>query len=193
MTEASIFPRMEPPATVTEDTQRFLQGTKFYREGRPLYAHQIFSNHPPAAKSLNRFLDWGDDAVLCQRERRMLILRTSKRTRCGYEWGVHSQQGERAGDLSAEEVTALDQDPFPSSLWSERERTLLDLTDSVCRTDTLTDEEWDRSSKVLSAQDILEALVVVGYYRMCSGLINAVGVPSEGDLASNPNDGPGGR
>jgi alkylhydroperoxidase family enzyme len=123
----------------------------------------------------------------------MLILRTSKRTRCKYEWGVHAQQGEKAGDLSAQEIAALDQDLPPRLEWSEREQTLLDLTDSVCRTDTLTDEEWVRASKVLSAPDILEALVVVGYYRLCSGLINAVGVPSEGDLESNPNDGPGGR
>ena len=100
MTDTSTFPRMRPPATVTEETRRFLQETKFYREGRPLYAHQVLSNHPRAAKSLNRFLDWGEDAVLSQRERRMLILRTSKRTRCAYEWEVHSQQGQKAGDVS---------------------------------------------------------------------------------------------
>jgi 4-carboxymuconolactone decarboxylase len=193
MTDTSTFPRMRPPATVTEDTQRFLQETKFYREGRPLYAHQVLSNHPRAAKSLNRFLDWGEDAVLSQRERRMLILRTSKRTRCAYEWEVHSQQGQKAGDVSPQETTALDQDPLPPVPWSERERALLELADSVCRSDSLTDEEWIRTSKVLSAQDIIEALVVVGYYRMCAGLINAVGVPGEGDLGWHPGEGPGGR
>jgi 4-carboxymuconolactone decarboxylase len=193
MTDTSTFPRMRPPATVTEDTQRFLQETKFYREGRPLYAHQVLSNHPRAAKSLNRFLDWGEDAVLSQRERRMLILRTSKRTRCAYEWEVHSQQGQKAGDVSPQETTALDQDPLPPLPWSERERALLELADSVCRSDSLTDEEWIRTSKVLSAQDIIEALVVVGYYRMCAGLINAVGVPGEGDLGWHPGEGPGGR
>ena len=193
MTDTSTFPRMRPPATVTEETRRFLQETKFYREGRPLYAHQVLSNHPRAAKSLNRFLDWGEDAVLSQRERRMLILRTSKRTRCAYEWEVHSQQGQKAGDVSPQETTALDQDPLPPLPWSERERALLELADSVCRSDSLTDEEWIRTSKVLSAQDIIEALVVVGYYRMCAGLINAVGVPGEGDLGWNPGEGPGGR
>jgi 4-carboxymuconolactone decarboxylase len=179
------FPRMHPPATVGDDTQRFLQQTKFYREGRPLYVHQVLSNHPRAAKSLNRFLDWEEDAVLSARERRMLILRTSKRTRCDYEWGVHSQQGERAGDVSTQEIAGLDQDPLPPSLWSERERTLLELADSLCRSDTLTDDEWIRTSRVLSAQDIIEALIVVGYYRMCAGLVNAVGVPNEGDLAED--------
>lgn len=193
MTDTSTFPRMRPPATVTEETRRFLQETKFYREGRPLYAHQVLSNHPRVAKSLNRFLDWGEDAVLSQRERRMLILRTSKRTRCAYEWEVHSQQGQKAGDVSPQETTALDQDPLPPLPWSERERALLELADSVCRSDSLTDEEWIRTSKVLSAQDIIEALVVVGYYRMCAGLINAVGVPGEGDLGWNPGEGPGGR
>jgi 4-carboxymuconolactone decarboxylase len=87
----------------------------------------------------------------------------------------------------------LDQDPLPPLPWSERERALLELADSVCRSDSLTDEEWIRTSKVLSAQDIIEALVVVGYYRMCAGLINAVGVPGEGDLGWHPGEGPGGR
>jgi 4-carboxymuconolactone decarboxylase len=187
----SIYLRLRPPEGVSEDTESFLSTTKFYRPGRPLHAHQIFSNHPRAAKSLNRFLDWGDDAVLSPRERRMLILRTSTLTRCSYEWGVHSQQGELAGDVSADEVEALRHIPLPPGSWSERERTLLSLADAVCQTDTLNDDEWAKVSALLTPRDIIESLVVVGYYRMCAGLINAVGVPDEGDLGSGGSDGAG--
>jgi alkylhydroperoxidase family enzyme len=170
---------------VTDETQTFLRSTKFYRQGRPLHAHQILSNHPRAAQSLNRFLDWGDEALLSPRERRILILRTSVLTRCEYEWGVHSRQGQLAGDVTSDEIGALQNPSFGAS-WSQREQVLLCVADAICRTDTLSDDQWALVSSILSPGDIIESLIVIGYYRMCAGLINAVGVPSEGDL------GPGG-
>jgi hypothetical protein len=41
----------------------------------------------------------------------------------------------------------------------------------------------------LSIADIIECLVVVGYYRMCSGLMNALAVPDEGELSTPPAPG----
>src|SRR5690242_3573595 len=64
------FPRVPPPDRYDESMLAFLRTTKFYDQGRPLNAHQVLSHHPPAGRSLNRFLDWGDDAVLSARERR---------------------------------------------------------------------------------------------------------------------------
>src|SRR4029077_17048450 len=101
------FPRVPPPARYDESMAAFLRTTKFYVQGRPLNAHQVLSNHPPAGRSLNRFLDWGDEAVLSARERRLLILRTAGHARCEYELSVHRQQGVRNGDVSREEVAAL--------------------------------------------------------------------------------------
>jgi alkylhydroperoxidase family enzyme len=178
----SVYPRLQPPTNLTDETRTFLRSTKFYRQGRPLHAHQILSNHPRAAQSLNRFLDWGDEAVLSPRERRILLVRTSILTGCEYEWGVHSQQGRLSGELTADEIDALQHDPTPGGSWSQRERVLLGVSNAICRTDTLSDDEWATASSILTPSDIIESLIVIGYYRMCAGLINAVGVPSEGDL-----------
>jgi alkylhydroperoxidase family enzyme len=178
------FPRVRPPGHYDESMLAFLRTTKFYDQGRPLNAHQVLSNHPPAGRSLNRFLDWGDDAVLSARERRLLILRTASRARCEYELSVHRQQGVRNGDVSTEEVSALDAGlmPVPESL-SPRELALLAIADAICRTDTLDEEQWTAAVRVLTVQDIIECLVVVGYYRMCSGVMNALAVPPEGDMS----------
>jgi alkylhydroperoxidase family enzyme len=178
------FPRVRPPDRYDESMVAFLRTTKFYDQGRPLNAHRVLSNHPPAGRSLNRFLDWGDEAVLSARERRLLILRTASRTSCEYELSVHRQQGVRNGDVSPEEVSALQADPMPvpDSL-SSRELALLGIADAICQTDTLDDEQWAAAVGALTVQDIIECLIVVGYYRMCSGLMNALAVPPEGDMS----------
>ncbi len=186
----SLFRRAQPPAHYTDEMVAFLRTTKFYDSGRALYAHQILSNHPPAGRSLNRFLDWGSEAVLNARERRLLILRTAALTHCSYEFGVHRQQGLSSGELQSHEVEALDHDSRLSSpTLSAREGGLLEIADALCRTDTLTDEQWARAASVLSIADIIECLVVVGYYRMCSGLMNALAVPDEGELSTPPAPG----
>jgi alkylhydroperoxidase family enzyme len=178
------FPRVPPPDRYDESMAAFLRTTKFYVQGRPLNAHQVLSNHPPAGRSLNRFLDWGDEAVLSARERRQLILRTAGHARCEYELSVHRQQGVRNGDVSPEEAAALEVDPMPvpDSL-SPRELALLAIADAICQTDTLNDEQWAAAVSALSVQDIIECLIVVGYYRMCSGVMNALAVPPEGDMS----------
>jgi alkylhydroperoxidase family enzyme len=175
------FRRVQPPAEYTEAIQAFLRTTKFYDQGKPLNAHQVLSNHPPAARSLNRFLDWGEENVLNQRERRMLILRTAALAHCAYESNVHRQQSLRSGDLSEAESV------------SPRERALLAIADAICRTNTLSDDEWATAVVALSVPDIIECLIVVGYYRMCSGLMNALAVPDEGEMsplatAAQPSD-----
>ena len=181
---APIFPRAQPPEHYTDEMVAFLRTTKFYDSGRALYAHQVLSNHPPAGRSLNRFLDWGPEAVLSARERRMLIVRTAVRTRCPYELSVHRQQGLSSGDLVPDEVAALDHDPrLPCATLSSREGALLDIADALCNADTLTDEQWKAAASAVSVADIIECLVVVGYYRMCCGLMNALGVPDEGELS----------
>jgi alkylhydroperoxidase family enzyme len=184
----TVFPRMQPPTVLSDETKRFLSTTKFYRDGKPLNIHQVLSNHPRAAQSLNRFLDWGDDNTLTSRERRILILRTSVLTRCQYEWGVHSQLGQTVGDLNANEVKHLEHSEVSFQDFSTKEFALITLTDAICRTDTLSDDQWSVVSEILPPPQIIEALVVVGNYRLCSGLINALGVPDEGFMGSRKPD-----
>ena len=180
-----LFRRAQPPAHYTDEMVAFLRTTKFYDSGRALYAHQVLSNHPPAGRSLNRFLDWGSEAVLSARERRLLILRTASLAHCSYELGVHRQQGLSRGEMQPDEIQALDHDPrLPSPTLSARERALLDIADALCRTDTLSDEQWADAVSTLPIADIIECLVVVGYYRMCCGLMNALAVPDEGPLSA---------
>jgi alkylhydroperoxidase family enzyme len=187
------FPRVPPPDHLDESMLAFLRTTKFYDQGRPLNAHQVLSHHPAAGRSLNRFLDWGDQAVLSARERRLLILRTASQARCEYELSVHRQQGVRAGDVTPDEVSALEVEsmPRPSSL-APREQALLAIADAICRTDTLDDEQWASAVSVLMVQDIIECLMVVGYYRMCSGVMNALAVPPEGDMSPTATTAPPG-
>jgi alkylhydroperoxidase family enzyme len=184
---APSFPRLQPPERFDEAMGAFLRSTKFYRDGQPLNAHRLLALHPPAGRALNRFLDWGEEAVLSPRERRLLILRTSRRTGCTYEWKIHADQGVRHGELSVGEVAAVDGDGSTEH-WPPRERALLAVADAICARDTLDDSEWAQVSAVLSGPELIEALCIVGYYRMCAGLINALAVPDEGELDSSEEE-----
>jgi hypothetical protein len=89
--------------------------------------------------------------------------------------------------MQPDEIHALDHDPrLPSPTLSARESALLDIADALCRTDTLSDEQWADAVSTLPIADIIECLVVVGYYRMCCGLMNALAVPDEGPLSDPP-------
>ena len=180
-----VYPRMQPPEQVDERMLAFLRTTKFYERGRPLYAHQILSNHPRAGVALNRWLDWGDDVVLSGRERRMLILRTAAATSCSYEFNVHRRQGISTGDLAASEADELAVDAAPKAItWTPRELALLAIGDAVCSTDTLSDDQWRAACVHLAPTDIIECLCVIGYYRMCCAMMNVLAVPDEGDVTS---------
>jgi 4-carboxymuconolactone decarboxylase len=138
-------------------------------------------HHPRAMTSLRGFLEWGDEAVLSRRERELLILRTVASTECSQELSVHRVVAVGDGLISASELgRALSVDV--DSNWSKRESLLLLTTDAICQTDTLSDELWLEAVAHFRADEIIEALVVIGYYRMVSGLQNGLGVPAESDF-----------
>ncbi len=63
--------------------------------------------------------------------------------------------------------------------WSAADRELLEFADELCGTNTVSDETWDRLAARWSEPELLELLVVAGFYRLVSGLLNGAGVQLE--------------
>ena len=175
------FPRLEPPAAVDDEMAEFLATTKLAVAGRALKLHQVLAHHPRAGIALNGFLEWGPDAVLSTRDRRLIILRTAANAACSYELGIHRWLGIATGDVTPDEVEELVVvgGSIGGRLWSDRERVLVNVTDAVCHRDTLDDDQWSAASAELSEAVLIECLMVSGFYRMCAILANALGVPDE--------------
>jgi alkylhydroperoxidase family enzyme len=177
MTESKCVRPLRPPV-LTPELEELLRSSKLYREGRPLLVFNALLHHPRAMRALAGKLNWGSEAALTDRERELVILRTVARVRCAQEISVHRVVAERAAGLSTVEVAAI-LGEINGPEFDARESAFLLIADALCKTDTLNDEDWSRVAHVLTIPELIEAVVVVGYYRMVGGLQNALGVPAE--------------
>lgn len=110
------------------------------------------------------------------RERELVILRTGWRSQSEYEFGQHTGLGLAAG-LSQEEVAALAD--VGDARWSPDDAALVALVDELCDDDVVSDATWAALSARWSDEQLLELLVLAGYYRLVSGLLTSAGVALE--------------
>jgi 4-carboxymuconolactone decarboxylase len=108
------------------------------------------------------------------RDRELVILRTCARNGAEYEWGVHATL---FSELSQREIEAT----FPAvqHAWAERDALLLELSDELHYFGTLSDETWERLRAHWTEAQLLELIVLAGWYRTISYAINALGIELE--------------
>jgi alkylhydroperoxidase family enzyme len=113
------------------------------------------------------------------RERELLILRTCARAGAEYEWGVHAVAfGKPLGLSDAQLAATVRGDPEDPG-WSGAEAQLIAAADALYDTNTIPEEIWDELSGRLEQDQLLELVVVAGWYRVISYLVNALQVEPE--------------
>jgi alkylhydroperoxidase family enzyme len=110
------------------------------------------------------------------REREIVILRIGWRCQSEYEFGQHTTIGRAAGLTDAEIAALADVGTVD---WSPDDAALVALADELCADDVVSDETWRRLTTRWSEEELLEALVLAGYYRLVSGMLNSTGVALE--------------
>jgi len=110
------------------------------------------------------------------REREIVILRTGFRAGSEYEFGQHTRIGRDAG-LTDDEISRLADIGDPT--WSDDDAALVAMVDEICDDDVVSDATWQRLTSRWDESQLLELLVLTGYYRLVSGLLNSVGVALE--------------
>jgi 4-carboxymuconolactone decarboxylase len=168
VTDLPAQPRIAPLAA--SDDQRQLNIFRTLTHNRPLYKGFL---------ALGGHLLGGGG--LPAREREIVILRTGFRCGSEYEFGQHTRIGRDAG-LRDDEIEGLAGD----SDWSDDDRALVDMVDELCAADVVSESTWQRLSSRWSDDQMLELLVLAGYYRLVSGLLNSVGVALESDTPGWP-------
>lgn len=121
-----------------------------------------------------------DKGTLTLRQRELMIDRTTARCGAEYEWGVHMAFfGERVGitrEQSASIVRGTPDDPC----WDEEtERLILRLADSLHDTSTVDDALWADLSAAFGDEQIIELVVLAGYYHTISFCCRAFNLPLE--------------
>ena len=114
--------------------------------------------------------------TLPAREREIVILRTGSRAGSEYEFGQHTLIGRDAG-LSDEEIRQLASTAAVS--WSDDDDALIHLADELCDDDVVSEATWERLRARWADAQLLELLVLAGFYRLVCGLLNSAGVALE--------------
>jgi 4-carboxymuconolactone decarboxylase len=113
------------------------------------------------------------------RERELLILRTCARAGAEYEWGVHVPAFAKPLGLSDEQIEASAIGDSQDPAWSEADAELIALADELHDTASVSEGLWAKLASRFSEQQLLELLVIAGWYRLLAYVINAVEIERE--------------
>ena len=117
---------------------------------------------------------------LTMRDREIVIDRTCARCRCEYEWGVHiAFFAERVG-LGYAQIASITHGAAGDECWTdERDRLLIEATDALHHGADLDDDLWRRLHAHLSDQQMLDLLMLAGWYHAISYAANGARVDLE--------------
>lgn len=148
----------------------------------PILLFRTFVRNLPMATAMG---DWGGYELskrlsLTMRDREIVIDRTCARCRCEYEWGVHvAFFGERVG-LSGPQIASLTHGKASDPCWAdERDRLLVEGVDALHDNSDIDDRLWQRMTEVFTNAQLLDLLMLCGWYHAISFAANAARVALE--------------
>ena len=167
-------PRLAPVTDPDEAQKELLQKTLLSPGAAPLNLFTTLAHNTLLMKRVNAlggvFMAHGS---LPARERELVILRVAGRVGSEYEAAQHRSIAAKVGVTLGEIDRIADEDLDD---WSDAERVLLQAADELCATDDLTDATWAGLEQRLSSAQILELVVMIGFYRMLGGLLRGLRV-----------------
>jgi len=127
-----------------------------------------------------------DSGPLSLRGREIVIDRTCARAGCEYEWGVHVAIFAQAAGLSDREIEATVAAPAGADCWTPAEQALVAAADALHERATLNDAEWSALRAHYDEPQILEVLLLCGFYRTVAYVANGLALPTEPGAARFP-------
>lgn len=149
--------------------------------GRPkgLNVLGVLAHHPALTKAFNTFNGHVQFATtLSVRQRELVILRVAALRDSEYEWAQHVVLGRDAG-LTEDEMAAIGDG---TGEWSPLERALLQATDELIGTATITDATWAALAGELDTKQLMDFVFTVGSYETLAMLLGAFGTELDVDL-----------
>ncbi len=114
---------------------------------------------------------------LPERHREVLILRTGWNCRSVYEFAQHRRIALSIG-MTLDDVRRIQRGPHADG-WDPFEAVLCRAADEIHVEYGISDATWGELAAGYDEQQLLEAVMLVGYYHLVSFLLNSVGVPLE--------------
>jgi len=179
-------PRLSTVTDPTPEVQELLDGSGVRGQGEaPLNIFATLANNP---RVFRRFNQLGGTLLfrssIPDREREIVVLRVGWNARAVYEFGQHTVIGQRVG-LTDDEIAALASDSVPTG-WSAEDLALVALADDLCRADCVSEETWAALTSRWDQSQMVELLVLAGFYRLVSGFLNSAGVVLDAGIPGWP-------
>jgi alkylhydroperoxidase family enzyme len=156
------------------------------RCGVELNVHKTVAHHADLFShwiSLGRFLSAG--GIVPERERELIILRVGSRAESVYEFGQHAVLGRQA-KLSDSEIYAVTQN-LELWNWTEDERAILAMVDDLFDNNCVSDGTWTALVRRWSPKELIELMMIAGYYRAVADFVNSLGVEREDGIPGWPS------
>lgn len=127
-----------------------------------------------------------DKGNLSLRQRELMILRTCALCEAEYEWGVHVKIFQPPTGMSDAQIAATVHGKADDALWREDEGAILALADALHARSRIDDALYARLEKSFSPQQIVELVVLAGFYHTISFAIGAFAIENEKDTPAFP-------
>ena len=178
------MPRIAPlappyPPEIQAHFDRIMRGAP------PLMLFRVMAGHGRAWDKF-RGASLLDPGPLSLRAREIVIDRTCALNGCEYEWGVHVAIFATPARLTEENIRATVHGDATSLCWSPAEQALIAAVDALHHRATLTNAEFAALSAHYDQPQILEIMLLCGFYRTVSYLANGLRLPLEANAARFP-------
>jgi alkylhydroperoxidase family enzyme len=140
----------------------------------------LFTTLARSERAFSRFMAAGllDKGPVTLRDREIMIDRTCARCGSEYEWGVHIAFFADPVSLSQAEIAAT-LEPGVSACWSQHEQLIVRLADQLHDTSTISDSLWAELRAEFTDEQILEFILLAGFYHTVAYLTNDLRLPLE--------------
>lgn len=148
----------------------------------PISLFRTFVRNLPMSQAMT---GWGNYYLskawsLTMRDREIVIDRTSARCSCEYEFGVHVMFFAARVGFTDDQVASLAVGGPTDECWtSERDRLLIRSVDSLHDTSDLDDDLWAEMSAVFADHQLLDVMLLCGWYHAVCFAANAARVTPE--------------
>lgn len=176
--DPAAAPRLAPlPPEAWDDLLRGLAQAAGDGAPAPTAVFATLGRHP---ELFRRWLGLGGALLagrLPGRLRELVVLRTALHCASAYEWCHHVILARREG-VGDHEIAALRREPAAGS-WAPSEQVALQVADELHRSGSVGDATWGELTAAFAEDEVIELVMLVGFYHMVSFCLRAFGVQVE--------------
>lgn len=174
------------PADLSESTAQMLESLKGLNGDRVLNVFGVLAHHPRALRhgmALGGAFMFGSN--IGDRHREIVIIRIARNTRCEYEYAQHYVLAQNWG-MTADECVEVVGRSVVGDAFTDFERAIIAGVDELCDDDLVSDATWAQLAAEWDDRQLIEYVMLAGYYRMLAGYLNSAGVQIDEGLSGFP-------